>query len=210
MTIKYLRLHIKGDAVVVAFDICSSSDIIEELTLKGDMQRLQNFLIEIKRYLMKEQETIPFDAYKFTGDGWILLFPANTDGKALLTFLQNLCKYFQKKFRNDVLRFLDTPPTINGISFGVEKGPLTSFIMYGRMEYVGRGLNIACRLQNTIKVKDKSPAYKALVSNAVYNDYFSPARNYKVQRVKRTLRNIRGGKDFWCIKIDLLSKSTSR
>jgi hypothetical protein len=209
MTAKYLRVPITGDAVVVAFDICSSSDIIEELTLKGDMHRFQNFLTEIKRYLMEAQKTILFDAYKFTGDGWILLFPANTDGKAMLTFLQNLCKYFQKKFRNDVLRYLDTPPKITGISFGVEKGPLTPLIMYGRREYVGRALNIACRLQNAIKDKDESPGYKALVSNAVFNDYFSPAKNYKVWRVKRTLRNIRGGNIFLCIKIDLLSKSTS-
>jgi len=107
-----------------------------------------------------------------------------------------------------VLRYLDTPPTVNGISFGVEKGPLTSFIMYGRREYIGRALNIACRLQNAIRDRDESPQYKALVSNAVFNDYFSRAKNYKAWRVKRTLRNIRGGNKFSCIKIDLLRKST--
>lgn len=207
MAVKFLRVRIVGDAVVVAFDICSSSDIIEELTLKGDMPRFQRFLTKIKRYLMEAQKTILFDPYKFTGDGWILLFPANTDGKLLLKFLRNLCAFFKKELRKEVLRYLDTPPTITGLTFGLEKGPLLSMIMYGRTEYVGRALNIACRLQNAVKDKGGSPAYKALVSNAVFSNYFSPATKYKVLKVKRTLRNIRGGVDFRCRKIDLLSSS---
>jgi len=196
-----------SDAIVVVFDMCSSSDIIEELTLKGDMSRFHNFLTKIKRYLAEAQKSVPFDPYKFTGDGWILLFPANTDGKALLTFLKNLRVFFKKEFRKDVLRYLDTPPSITGLTFGLEKGPLAQMTMYGVREYVGRALNIACRLQNSVKDKGGSPAYKALVSNAVYNDYLSPATGYKVFRVKRTLRNIRGGADFRCRKINLLSTS---
>ncbi len=204
MAIKYVRCRIVGDAIVVAFDICSSSDIIEELTLKGDLLRFQNFLATLKRYLMAEQKKILFDPYKFTGDGWILLFPANTDGQALLTFLRDLCAYFKKEFRKEVLNYLDTPPRITGLTFGLEKGPVASMIMFGGIEYVGRALNIACRLQNAVKDKDESPAYKALVSNTVFNEYFFPATGYKVLRVKRTLRNIRGGDHFRCRKIDFM------
>jgi len=83
MALKILKVPIVINAVVVAFDICSSSDIIEELTLKGDMKRFQQFLTAIKRHLMEKQKTITFNTYKFTGDGWILLFPENTDGKVL-------------------------------------------------------------------------------------------------------------------------------
>ena len=205
MVMKYVRLHIVGDAIVVAFDMCSSSDIIEELTLKGDMSRFQDFLTRIKQYLAAAQKAVPFDPYKFTGDGWILLFPANTDGTALLAFLRDFCSFFKKEFRRDVLRYLDTPPSITGLTFGLEKGPLAPMTMYGAKEYVGRALNIACRLQNAVKDKGGSPAYKALVSNAVYNDYFSPATGYKVFQVTRTLRNIRGGAKFRCWKINLLN-----
>ena len=45
--------------LVIAFDICSSSDIIEELTLKGDLKRLQRFLTILKRYLMHMQKPFP-------------------------------------------------------------------------------------------------------------------------------------------------------
>jgi hypothetical protein len=204
MVMKYVRLHLDGDAIVVAFDMCSSSDIIEELTLKGDVSRFQRFLTRLKHYLAAKQNAIIFEPYKFTGDGWILLFPAETDGTALLTFLRDLCAFFKKEFRNDVLRYLDTPPSITGLTFGVEKGPLAPMTIYGGKEYVGRALNIACRLQNALKDKGGSPAYKALVSNVVFNDYFSPADGYKVFQVTRTLRNIRGGAKFQCRKINLL------
>ena len=204
---RYFRLDMNGEAIVVAFDMCSSSDIIEELTLKDAMPRFHRFLTKIKEYLAEEQKTLPFDPYKFTGDGWILLFPANTDGNALLTFLRRLCTFFKKEFRNDVLRYLDTPPSITGLTFGLEKGLLARMTMYGGREYVGRALNIACRLQNAVKDKGGSPAYRALVSNTVYNDYFSPATGYKVVRVTRTLRNIRSGAKFRCRKINLLKTS---
>lgn len=78
--------------------------------------------------------------------------------------------------------------------------------MYGQQEYIGRALNIACRLQSAIKDKDSSPAYKALVSNSVFSEYFaSAARKVTVYKVRRRLRNIRGGADFNCKKIHLLN-----
>ena len=205
VAVEYLSVSISGDVVVVAFDICSSSDILEELTLRGDLLRFQRFLTSLKRYLMKGQKKILFDVYKFTGDGWILLFPADTDGSALPTFLRNLCSFFKKEFRREVLKYLDTPPKITGLTFGVEKGLLGAMKMYSRREYIGRAINIACRLQSVVGAKGGSPAYKALVSNAVFSDYFSPASNYKVFRARRTLRNIRGGAEFRCRKIELLN-----
>jgi hypothetical protein len=195
-----------GDALVVAFDICSSSDILEELTLSGDLRRYDELLIAIKEHLANAQDTVLFDPYKFTGDGWILLFPKDTDGKAAFEFLRNLCRFFRKELNSRILRHLGTPPSVTGLTFGVEKGPLRAMTMYGQKEYIGRALNIACRLQGAIKDKDRSPGYKALVSNAAYNKYFSSAADHvKVRKVRRRLRNIRRGSDFSCRKIELLN-----
>lgn len=207
---QYMRVQILGDAIVVAFDMCSSSDIIEELTLSSNLQRLNEFLTALKQYLASAQKNVKFDPYKFTGDGWILLFPAETDGKVLFKFLQDLCTFFRSEFRQQVLKHLATPPSITGLTFGVEKGPLVSMTMYGQWEYIGRALNIACRLQSAIKVRDKSPAYKVLVTNDVFNEYFAfAARKVTVYNVRRRLRNIRGGADFRCKKIHLLSSNTT-
>jgi hypothetical protein len=189
--------------------MCSSSDIIEELTLNGDLQRFKDFLTTLKQYLASAQKNIVFDPYKFTGDGWILLFPEDTDGKALFRFLHDLCTFFRKESRKQILQHLATPPSITGLTFGVEKGPLASMKMYGQWEYIGRALNVACRLQSSVKDKGGSPAYKALVSNAAFNQYFSSVRSVKVFKVRRTLRNIRGGADFHCRKIELLSSNAT-
>lgn len=66
---QYMRVPISGDAIVVAFDMCSSSDIIEELTLSGNLNHLDEFLQALKRYLASAQKNVLFDPYKFTGDG---------------------------------------------------------------------------------------------------------------------------------------------
>ena len=202
MIMRYKRVSINGEALVVAFDMCSSSDILEELMLNGDLNRYDQLLISLKEYLAKAQSRVLFDPYKFTGDGWILLFPKDTDGTLIFNFLRDLCSFFKKEFNKLVLRYLATPPAVTGLSFGIERGPLMGMTMYGQREYVGRALNIACRLQSSIKDKDADPAYKALVSNAAFNQYFKSVRDVKIWKVRRKLRNIRGGSDFQCKKIE--------
>ena len=76
---KFIRIHHMKEAVVVAFDICSSSDIIEGLILRNDVERFMSFLGSLKNYLAKLQKSIGFEPYKFNGDGWILFFPVASD-----------------------------------------------------------------------------------------------------------------------------------
>jgi hypothetical protein len=204
MAFEFQRYPMEGDAIVVVFDICSSSDIIEELTLKDELRRFQAFLGNLKRHLGETQKAIRFDPYKFTGDGWILLFPVDTDGKALLAFLRDLCAYFKTEFKEVVLNYLDTPPAITGLTFGLDKGKLAKMTMFQNWEYIGRAINIACRLQSAVKDDGESPAYKALVSSAVFNEYFSKVEGCIVKEEKRKLRNIRGGAEFRVRKIKLI------
>lgn len=203
MRFKRLK-NFQGRAIVLTFDICSSSDIMEDLNSKGDISRYIALLGEIKRFLAKSQRQILFDPYKFTGDGWVLIFPAaDTDGRVLLAFMRELCEFFAKEFKK-VSRYLDALPDIRGINFGGDVGQIWHMKVYGADEYVGRSINIACRLQSAIKDKDKSPAYKALVTRALFNDFLSPASGFRTQRVRRTLKNIRDNREFHCVKIRLL------
>jgi class 3 adenylate cyclase len=201
----YQRLTISGQAIVVAFDMCSSSNIIEDLTKSKNVQPLTTFFGELRRYLAKEQKAnVSFDAYKFTGDGWLLLFPANTDGVDLLRFLENLCLYFVGEFRRSLFPHLSHTPKLIGISFGIDKGELIPLTMHGQQEYVGRAINIACRLQGAVKEKGDSPAYTALVSNRVYSEYFAKTDPHRVVKVTRNLRNINDGAEFACRRLWLL------
>ena len=206
MSLTIVNLAVQGKVIVVTFDMCSSSTLVEQLTLKGDLKRLQRLLTVVKRYLMERQKTLPFDVYKFVGDGWILLFPETTNGKELLQFLKDLCIYFKAQLRKEVLQYLDSPPKTTGLTFGMDKGMLVAMLMYNQREYVGRAINVACRLQSAIKDKGGSPANRALVTNAVYNEHLAPAAGFRVFKVSRTLRNIGNDAIFKCRKIELLSK----
>jgi class 3 adenylate cyclase len=205
MAMVYRRVEIDGDALVVSFDMCSSSTILEQLTLTGDLARYDGLLVSIKEYLAHAQEAVLFDPYKFTGDGWILLFPRNVDGTKVFTLLRDFCQWFKGQIDRNVLRHLATPPKVTGLTFGIEKGPLRGMTMYGRREYFGRALNVACRLQASIKDNDGDPAYKALVSNGAFAQYFASVRSVKIWKVRRKLRNIQGGADFYCKKIEFLN-----
>lgn len=201
---KHVRVNRIGDAIVVTFDMCSSSKVLERMTLSADLPRFHNFLLKLKQYLAAQQQEISFDVYKFTGDGWILLFPATTEGTLLLKFLHDLCVFFKDSFQKDIARFMDSVPEIVGLTIGIEKGPLARMTISGAKEYVGRALNVACRLQGAVKDRDGSPAYRALVSNRVFTEYFAKANSYKPFKVTRALRNIGEGDRFGCREFELL------
>jgi hypothetical protein len=76
--------------------------------------------------------------------------------------------------------------------------------MYGQQEYVGRAINVACRLQAAVVDKGRSPAYTALVSNRVYSEYFAETKPHRVVKVTRNLRNINDGAEFACRRLWLL------
>lgn len=203
---RFRRILLSGPAIVVVFDMCSSSNIIEELSQSGEIRRFKQFLKKLKRYLAKEQEIVLFDPYKFTGDGWILLFPPNTNGIALSDFLHRLCQFSSAELKRLVLPSLKYPPSLTGLTFGIDMGPVHHMTMYQQPEYIGRAINIACRLQNAVKDKGGAPANKALVSDEVFTKYFDKATLHKVFRVTRQLRNINRGQDYRCRKIELFRR----
>jgi hypothetical protein len=118
--------------------------------------------------------------------------------------LEGLCLFFVVEFRRSLLPHLSHKPTLVGITFGMEKGELIPVTMHGQREYVGRAINVACRLQAAVKDKGSSPAYSALVSNRVYSEYFAQATPHRVNKVTRNLRNINEGAEFACRRLWLL------
>jgi hypothetical protein len=146
-----------------------------------------------------------FSIYKFTGDGWILLFDFDSPGDVLIDFLQDLCRQFRMRYKKKVETYLEIPPVISGITFGIDRGSLIKFTMNQQTEYVGRAINVACRLQGAIKDRDESPQYKALITKPLYQNIRNSLSNLKLYKVKRKLRNIAGEEEVHCIKVSLLS-----
>jgi len=200
---------IRRALIVVVLDLCSSSQIMEDLLLSEKFDRYEAFLTCIKRWLMNwtEAHSPPkgrFELYKFTGDGWILLFPDTIRGEHLVQFLHSLCEMINAELARHIIPNLSTMPAVLGATLGVEAGPLVRMTMNEREEYVGRALNVACRLQDAAKDKEAHPdCYKVLVSARLYNERLVKASTrYKVEETTCSLRNILGGRAFACRKID--------
>jgi len=191
------------EKIVVFFDICSSSTILEDLLATDNMKTYRDLLISLNSFLQTRGEQDEFVVYKFIGDGWVLLFPPTVSGSALINFLTRLSECFSIRFRNRLIPVLQNTPGVVGITFGVDKGRLIKITMNDRDEYIGRALNVASRLQGAIKDKDKNPAYKVLVSKHAYSGLRISPQVCKVQEVTRRLRNIRNNQKMELVKLTL-------
>jgi class 3 adenylate cyclase len=192
------------ERVVVFFDICSSSAILEDLLATNHVKVFRNLLISLKSHLRTHSSTGVFTPYKFIGDGWVILCPSDVSGPALVNFLTRLSQVFSIKFRKRVVPLLQHKPEVTGLTFGVDKGPLVRIVMNEQEEYIGRPLNVASRLQGAIKDKDDNPAYKVLFTNHAFHDLqLNHHSRYEYKPVKRELRNIWNNQEITLVKLKL-------
>ena len=79
------------DLVVVAFDMCSSSNVIEDLSRTENLVAFDRLLKNLHLWLWSNARQSRYVLYKFTGDRWIVLFPTSAiDGNGLMRFLLRL------------------------------------------------------------------------------------------------------------------------
>ena len=179
--------------LVIVFDICSSTSILEDLKQTDNVQKWRNFLIALKDTLLFETEGLEVQIYKFIGDGWIFLLPVDISRDQLLEFLASLCNFFDSCFNTQIRPHLQRQPSPVGLTFGVDAGELVRIEMNDQIEYLGRPLNVASRLQNAIKELAGGPEYKALFSKHAYNSLSltqQHERDPRAKEVRLSLRNI--------------------
>src|SRR5689334_25068262 len=120
----FMSPTIRRALIVVVLDLCSSSQIMEDLLLSEKFDRYEAFLTCIKRWLMNwtEAHSPPkgrFELYKFTGDGWILLFPDTISGAALMEFMYTLCEMINAELDRHIIPSLSSVPSVLGATLGV-------------------------------------------------------------------------------------------
>ncbi|OGA77358.1 MAG: hypothetical protein A3G81_09595 [Betaproteobacteria bacterium RIFCSPLOWO2_12_FULL_65_14] len=192
------------DLVVVAFDMCSSSNVIEDLSRTGNLVAFDRLLKNLHVWLWSNAKQSGYVLYKFTGDGWIVFFPASAiDGNGLMRFLLRLSRKYKSYRESFVDKHLESMPKATGLTFGVEMGTLRKVVLGRDLEFAGRALNIACRLQAAVKDKGPDPDYRCLFSRKVFNSYLREVREFKFFEVERSLRNISGGERYRCVKANL-------
>jgi len=183
--------------VVLFFDICGSTRILEDLVATESEHAWRDLLISLKEFMRARAEKYPLEVYKFLGDGWVLLFDQGAiDGKALLEFCRELADKYERSFKSRIRPRLQSKDYEVGLSFGADRGTLIRIIMNGQAEYIGRPLNVAARLQGAIRGKDVSPAGTLLISNAAYIDLgLGRSKRHGATEVSRTLKNVSFGQD---------------
>jgi hypothetical protein len=202
--IELLDEGITHDLLVVAFDMCSSSKLIEDLSRTNSLIAYDRLLKNLHLWLWSNAKKWKFIVYKFTGDGWILLFPVSMiDGDNLMSFLVNLSKKHNAFRENLVDSHLESIPPSLGLTFGIEMGTLRKFVLGKEVEFAGRALNVACRLQAAVKDKGSEPDYRCLFSRKVFNTYLKNVENFQFFDVERSLRNISDGERYRCVKANL-------
>ena len=191
------------DLVVVAFDMCSSSKIIEDLSRTDNLKQYDRLMKNLHLWLWSNAVSSSYIVYKFTGDGWLVLFPSDkVTGQGLMKFVSRLASKFQSMRKQFVDNHLESIPQSIGLTFGVEMGPIRKVVLGTEVEFIGRALNVACRLQAAVKDKGSAPDYRCLFSRKVYNRFLTEIDSHHFGPAVRTLRNISGGEKYRCLKVD--------
>jgi hypothetical protein len=192
--------------IVVFFDICSSTSILEDLIRTENQKAWRDLLIGLKKYLLQNQDLVGFQLYKFMGDGWLLLFEPCTEGLEIFQFLEALCDKFIYLYKKNIKKILTVRISNEGLTFGMDIGSCIKIVMNQELEYIGRPLNVAVRLQGAIGQRSKKPANKLLLSNNLYATFKDKGKigdEYNIISVKRVLKNISGGECYLCQKLKL-------
>ena len=196
--------------LVIVFDICSSTKILEELKQNDNLDCWRNFLMFLKDCLDQDGKKLGMTPYKFLGDGWILLFPPAIRLPDLYDFLYGLCTGFDSHFDFSMLPLLQKRPAPLGLTFGIDTGELVKTKMHGREEYLGRAINLAARLQAATKLVPEGNDYgdTVLFSKHSFNslDTSGPEGEVPihVKPVKVPLKNIIGGEEYECFWSQIL------
>jgi class 3 adenylate cyclase len=191
--------------VVLVFDICSSTTILEDLKSTDNLYRWRDLLIGLKTFLILQGAELKFEIYKFIGDGWILLFPRDISKNQLLDFICELDTEFYLCFDHGIREFLQRIPTRVGVTAGVDSGELIRLEMNEQWEYLGRAINVATRLQGATKDLASSCGDKVLFSRNSYSSLGDGRAEFRVKEAQVQLRNISNGDNYVCLEWDILT-----
>ena len=196
------------NSIILVFDICGSSIIIEDLTTADNLSVVRDMFIKLRDWLKAEQNKYSFEICNFTGDGWILLFPFSTSGTDLQSFMLGLSNEYYRIMKTFVIKRMEHRPKIIEIFFGAASGRVVKFKMFNRTEYVGRPINIACRLQGKIRSSDTEEIdttnYKLCVPSSLYFDKFVEVPGMFGKKKELSLHNIAGERSIQCVLLRLV------
>jgi len=189
------------ERIVLVSDICSSTRFLLDLQGHRHVRWWADFMTKYSEEMWPSLRRHNVQTYKFQGDGWIYLLDTGLEYGHFVQLLRDLVAAFYMTFDLHVTRRLSFAADPKRLTFGADRGEISAIRVGGAAEWVGRPLNVACRLQGAIK--DPPPAAKNLGHPYHNQALLSPRLDkqwnavdilgqVKVHRVRRTLRNIAG------------------
>jgi len=183
----------------VAFiDISYSSEILEDLHRTDNLRLWRDLLMATKDAIIRRKH---FEIYKFIGDGWILLFDPCTPADEIINGLLFLDFDFTMQFNSSVGRFMECEPKQLGLTCGLDSGPIIQLKMHQGREYIGRAINVASRLQSTLKEIDTAPQRKILKSAHYFQTNRSLLEKFLISKESVSLRNLSDNKQITVYKL---------
>ena len=200
MKLKPLSKIFTSEYYVIVFDLCSSSILLEKLQEQNKLNIWRKFWKDIFKYLNKiSSGGAKCIVYKFVGDGFILLYKPRYKNN-LLSFCDNIKIYINEKVNNIIKNnFTDYVERI-GITIGIDKGTVIRMRLYGNVEYMGKAINVAARLQSLLKLPEHSN--KILVSQQVQTEISEQLTDRTYKSIEATLHNLHGDKSITCYEIE--------
>jgi class 3 adenylate cyclase len=181
------------EKTVFVFDICSSTSMMEDIQITSSLSSYAELMNYFTRFLTKLENHYNFQEYKFLGDGFILLFDSSVLPEEIYRFSEELvdvggkliASFIEDHMQNKVL-------PREGITIGVDSG----ILLKGKEEYIGRAINIACRLQGKLDSTDS--VNRIIISQKVYSQITDPLVKAQFVNKPKVLKNVNGGKEVPC------------
>lgn len=189
-----------SEKTIFVFDVCSSTTIVEDLHITGLVKHYNEMIKSLNDYLEEKSKKVKFQIYKFIGDGFILTFPGEIEMETILRFAKDLIDTCNQKITNLIDEYTESIVLPRkGITIGMDKGIVHQFELNEKIEFIGRALTLACRLQSS----QESPKVvnSILMSVSSYSEIKDQKIKQYCEKRERTFKNITGNKKIKCYEL---------
>ncbi len=195
--------------IIVVFDICSSTSILEILMLNGRAMEYEKIITEETTIFEKKLSAEKPSFYKYLGDGNIYFFNEDT---IIDNLIENLCGFIEESvymLNRFLKRFIDRELNRIGVTVGIALGDIYETQKIGtQKEYFGRPINMACRLQSSLNGKDQ--INKILIQKEVFQRLKKKELRKWFNIRRKILSNINADLETQCYEIDPYNEDLER
>lgn len=194
---------------VVVYDICSSTVILENLTTNEATSRYGKLVSDVSTAFERLMDFSKPTKCKFLGDGAIYLFKQETNTDALINALCDFVETADLAIHDFVGKHIDIDLPRSGITVGVAFGTIyRTEEVWHSLEYFGRPINFACRLQSSLKEPEQTD--KILVQKQVFKSLTDRNLRKRFNLRRRKFRNLNADQIIQCYEIDPYNEDLER